>query len=109
MTLIGALDPERATQLTDNVVGAIEQIQAEVVIIDVTGMFEIDTSEAVGVLLQSVEAARLLGAECILTGISPANAVTLTKAGIDLTDMTTKGSLRAGLNWAFKRINDLSG
>ncbi|MEO7591742.1 MAG: response regulator [Byssovorax sp.] len=97
--LIGALDRTRANQLTDTILQKILETKANVIIIDVSGMLTIDTAAASD-LMRSVKAAKLLGARCILTGISAANAQALMRARVDVTAMT-KGSLRAGLQCAF--------
>ena len=55
-------------------------------------------------LLRTIAAARLMGAECIISGIRPAIAQTIIHLGIALADVTTKASLADGLKWAFRRL-----
>ena len=101
LPLIGTVDTRRAQQTTQNLLDSIAKTQASVAIIDVTGVPVVDTMVA-DHLLNSVAAARMLGAEVILTGINPHNALTLVKLGVELGRIVTKGSLRAGLNLALE-------
>ena len=71
------------------------------VIIDVTGVPVVDTKVA-NHLMKTIAAARLLGAEALLTGVSPTNAQTLVHLGIDLRAITTRSSLQSGLRRAFE-------
>ncbi len=102
--LIGALDTKRASQITEQLLSAISSKQIEAVIVDVTGIPIIDTSVAAH-LIRTVQAAKMLGARCILTGISPPNAQTLAIIGVPLSDILTKGSLEAGLACALELTN----
>ena len=99
MPLVGAIDSERAGTMIEKLLGTISASTANVAILDVTGVPVIDTNVARH-LLKSVAAAKMLGAEVILTGIQPSGAQTLVQLGIDLSGVTTKGSLRAGVQEA---------
>jgi rsbT co-antagonist protein RsbR len=104
LPLIGTIDTRRAQQIIDNLLEAIVNSQASAVIMDITGVPIVDTKVA-NHFLKSVEAARMLGAEVILTGVSPHNAQTLVKLGVELERITTKGSLQAGLKLALQITN----
>ena len=100
MPLVGALDAQRAQQIVENLLDTIVNMGATVVIMDITGVPVVDTKVA-NHFIKTIDAARMLGAEVILTGVSPHNAQTLVKLGVNLTRMTTRGSLQAGLKLAF--------
>jgi rsbT co-antagonist protein RsbR len=99
LPIIGALDAPRARQLTEQLLGAIQANRARVVVIDVTGVATIDVDVA-NHLVQTVEAARLMGAGAIITGLSSKIAQTLVDLGIDLAMMRTVGDLQGGLEEA---------
>ncbi|MEZ4383814.1 MAG: STAS domain-containing protein [Nannocystaceae bacterium] len=101
LPLIGELDDERASQLTESVLHAISERSAHHLIIDVTGVAELD-AEAAERLLRAIAAARLLGARCLLAGISARVAQTLVEADSDLGGVpcytTTQDALQTILN-----------
>ncbi len=101
--LIGAVDADRARQIVSTLLSAVVENKASVVILDVTGVPFVD-SEVAHHFLKTVSAVRLLGAKVILTGVSPANALTLTRLGIETEDLRTKGSLQEGLQLAMKMV-----
>lgn len=100
LPLIGTIDTARAQQIVENLLVSIVRMQASVVIMDVTGVPVVDTKVA-NHLLQTTEAARMLGAEMILTGVSPTNAQTLVKLGVELRNITARSTLQEGLKLAF--------
>ena len=104
LPLIGTVDTARSQQIMDDVLHAVVKQRATVVIIDITGVAVIDTRVA-NHLINAVEATRLLGAVAILTGVSPDNAQTLVRLGVDLRRVATRSSLQKGLKHAF----DLTG
>jgi len=99
LPIIGVLDSARARQLTEQLLGAIRDNRATVVVIDITGVATIDRTVA-NHLVQTVEASRLMGASTILTGLSPEIAQTLVDLDVDLGMMKTVGDLQGGLEEA---------
>lgn len=96
LPIIGVLDNERAQQLTEQLLGAIREHRAKVVVMDITGAPEVDSAVA-NHLVQTVDASRLMGASVIITGVSPRIAQTLVTLGVDLSKMHTVGDLQGGL------------
>jgi rsbT co-antagonist protein RsbR len=99
LPIIGVIDPQRARQLTEQLLRAIRSSRAKVVVMDITGVATIDTAIA-NRLVQTVEASRLMGATVIVTGLSPEIAHTLVMLGVDLSKMRTVGDLQGGLEEA---------
>ncbi len=96
LPIIGVLDSARARQLTEQLLHAIRDNRAKVVVMDITGVANVD-SKVANHLVQTVDAAKLLGASVIVTGISPAIAQTLVTLGVDLGKMATVGDLQGGI------------
>ncbi len=103
LPIIGVLDSQRARQLTEQLLGAIQANRAKVVVIDITGVATIDVTVA-NHLVQTVEAARLMGASAIITGLSSKIAQTLVDLGVDLSMMKTVGDLQGGLEEAERAL-----
>jgi rsbT co-antagonist protein RsbR len=99
LPIIGVLDSARARQLTEQLLGAIREKRATVVVIDITGVATIDRTVA-NHLVQTVEASRLMGARTILTGLSSEIAQTLVDLDVDLGMMETVGDLQGGIEEA---------
>lgn len=99
LPIIGVIDPQRARQLTEQLLLGIRTNRAKVVVMDITGVPAID-SKVANHLVQTVEAARLLGATVIVTGLSPQISQTLVTIGVDLGKMTTVGDLQGGIEEA---------
>ncbi|RLG33862.1 hypothetical protein DRN98_03355 [Methanosarcinales archaeon] len=96
MPLIGVIDSDRASRIVEELLRKIVETRASVVVMDMTGVPVIDTAVA-NHILKTVMAAKLLGAETIITGISPANAQTIVTLGIDLSMIKTKSTLQEGI------------
>lgn len=99
LPIIGIIDPQRARQLTEQVLRGIRVNRAKVVVMDLTGVPAVDAAVA-NHLVQTVEASRLVGADVIVTGLSPELAQTLVTIGVDLGKMFTVGDLQGGIEEA---------
>lgn len=103
LPLIGTLDSARTQIVMENLLNKIVSTGANIAIIDITGVPTVDTLVAQH-LLKTVAAARLMGADCIISGIRPQIAQTIVHLGVDLTDVTTKASLAAAFTVALQRM-----
>src|ERR671931_1468116 len=99
LPIIGALDTQRMKQLREQLLEEIQAQRVQVVVIDITGVAEIDR-EVANHLVQTVEAAGLMGAETIMTGLSSETAQTLVDLEVELARMKTVGDLQGGLEEA---------
>jgi rsbT co-antagonist protein RsbR len=99
LPIIGVIDPQRARQLTEQLLRGIRANRAKVVVIDITGVPSVDSTVA-NHLVQTVDASRLMGATVIVTGLSSEIAQTLVTIGVDLTKMKTVGDLQGGIEEA---------
>ena len=102
LPLIGTLDSARTQIVMESLLQKIVETGAEIAIIDITGVPTVDTLVAQH-LLKTVAAARLMGAECIISGIRPQIAQTIVHLGVDLSAVTTKASLADAFEIALKR------
>ena len=92
LPLIGTLDSERTQVVMENLLQQIVDTGADIAIIDITGVPLVDTLVAQH-LLKTVAAARLMGADCIISGIRPQIAQTIVHLGVELGDVITKATL----------------
>jgi CHASE3 domain sensor protein/anti-anti-sigma regulatory factor len=99
LPLIGDVSSERAQQIKGRLLTAVRDRRARFVVLDVTGVPMLDTSTA-RTLVEIVEAARLLGASVVLTGVSGELAAALVNLGVDPSQLRTRADLRAGVAWA---------
>ena len=99
LPIIGVLDSGRAHQLTEQLLQGIRTHRARVVVIDITGVPDVDESVA-DHLVKTVDASRLMGAGVIITGLSSEIAQTLVTIGVDLNKMNTVGDLQGGIEEA---------
>lgn len=104
LPLIGTLDSARTQIVMQNLLEAIVAESAAIAIIDITGVPTVDTLVAQH-LLKTVAAARLMGADCIISGIRPQIAQTIIHLGVDLAGVTTKATLADAIKLAFRRLN----
>ena len=102
LPLIGTLDSERTQVVMESLLQKIVETGASIAIIDITGVPTVDTLVAQH-LLKTVAAARLMGADCIISGIRPQIAQTIVHLGVNLSDVTTKASLADAFSIALKR------
>jgi rsbT co-antagonist protein RsbR len=99
LPIIGVIDTHRARLITDGLLHSIRATRAKVVVMDVTGVATIDTKVA-NHLIQTVTAARLMGAHVIVTGLSSDVAQALVGLGLDLAKLNTAGDLQGGIEEA---------
>ena len=99
LPIIGILDGARARQLTEQLLRGIRAHRAKVVVIDITGVPDVDEGVA-NSLVQTVDASKLMGASVIITGLSSEIAETLVTIGVDLSKMDTVGDLQEGIEEA---------
>lgn len=102
MPLVGAIDSRRAQQIMETLLEGIATHQAEVVLLDISGVRVVDTQVA-DALLRAAHAVRLLGAQVVLTGISAEIAQTIVHLGADMQQLVTRANLQAGLRYALAR------
>jgi rsbT co-antagonist protein RsbR len=103
LPIIGTLDSARTQVVMESLLQAIVQTNSRVAIIDITGVPTVDTVVAQH-LLKTVTAARLMGADCIISGVRPQIAQTIVHLGINLLDVTTKATLAAAFSVALQRL-----
>src|SRR5204863_4217602 len=99
LPIIGVIDPQRARQVTEQLLRGIRANRAKVVVIDITGVPSVDSTVA-NHLVQTVDASRLMGAGVIITGLSSEIAQTLVTIGVDLSKMNAVGDLQGGIEEA---------
>ncbi|TKC13514.1 RsbT co-antagonist protein RsbRA [Robertmurraya kyonggiensis] len=104
MPLIGAIDTERAKQIMENLLNGVVKHRSEVVLIDITGVPVVDTMVAHHII-QAADAVRLVGSQCMLVGIRPEIAQTIVSLGINLNQVTTKNTLKKGMEAALEIMN----
>ena len=102
MPLIGSIDATRGQRILDTLLSGITHHRADVAILDVTGVRQMDADIA-DILVRSANAAKLLGTHVILTGVSPLVAKTLIEVGADLGGIRTLATLEQGIHAAFHR------
>jgi len=102
LPVIGTLDSQRTQIMMENLLHKIVATGCTMAILDITGVPTVDTQVA-NHLLKTVTSARLLGAECIISGISPAIAQTIVHLGIDLSSIKTKATLQDAMIYAMKK------
>ncbi|CAL9537467.1 hypothetical protein SUDANB121_04185 [Nocardiopsis dassonvillei] len=100
--LIGMLDSARSQIVMENLLEAIVEHNASIAILDITGVPTVDSLVAQH-LMKTVASARLMGAECVISGIRPAIAQTIVQLGLDLGHVTTRATLADALEWALDR------
>ncbi|MBW4634210.1 MAG: STAS domain-containing protein [Iphinoe sp. HA4291-MV1] len=103
LPVIGTLDSSRTQVMMESLLQKIVETGSEIAIIDITGVPTVDTLTAQH-LLKTVTAARLMGAECLISGIRPQIAQTIVYLGVDLADVVTKASLADAFLLALKRL-----
>jgi len=103
LPLIGTLDSGRTNVMMENLLQNIVATGSSIAIVDITGVPTVDTLVAQH-LLKTVSAARLMGAECIISGIRPQIAQTMVHLGVEFGNVVTKASLADALAYAFRQM-----
>ena len=102
--LIGTLDSDRAQVIMENLLQKIVDTESSLVIIEISGVPTVDT-EVAQYLFKTVSAAKLMGTECIISGIRPQIAQTMVQLGVAFDEIVTKTTLADALQYAFKQSN----
>lgn len=103
LPIIGTLDSARTQVVMENLLEQIVQTGSSIAILDISGVPAVDSLVAQH-LIKTVSATRLMGAECIISGIRPEIAQTVVHLGIDLSNIVTKASLASALRYAFTML-----
>lgn len=103
LPIVGSVDTARAQEMNEALLERIVETGSEIVLLDITGVPVVDTAVARH-LLETVSAARLLGADVLIVGLSSRTAMTLVQLGIDLAHVTTRPTMARGLALAFDRL-----
>ncbi len=104
MPIIGTIDSNRAAQIMETLLEGVARYRARIAILDITGVRVVDTQVA-GALMRAAQAARLLGAQVVITGIGPEVAQTLVHIGAELASMIAKPNLQEGIAFALRQRN----
>ena len=104
LPIIGTLDSSRTQVVMENLLQEIVETGSSIAILDISGVPAVDSLVAQH-LIKTVSATRLMGAECIISGIRPEIAQTIVHLGINLSDIITKASLASALQYAFQSLN----
>lgn len=108
LPVVGVVDSQRSAEMTETLLETIVAKQARMAIVDITGIDVMDTKTA-DHFIKMARAVRLLGAECIVSGINPGIAQTLTHIGVDLTGVRTLRSLRDALQLYLRETEQITG
>ena len=103
LPIVGGLDTARTQEMNEALLQKIVDTGAEIVIMDITAVPVVDTAVAKH-LLETVAAARLLGSEVLMVGLSTRTAITLVHLGVDLSGVITRTTMAKGLELAFARL-----
>ncbi|MBP9091909.1 PAS domain S-box protein [bacterium] len=104
LPIVGTLDSERSRVMVEQLLQALADSASSIAIVDISGVPTVDTLVAQH-LMKAIDASRLMGAECIISGIRPEIANTIVNLGLDLSRVKTKGSMSRALYDAFTMLN----
>jgi rsbT co-antagonist protein RsbR len=107
LPVVGVVDSQRSAEMTETLLEMIVTKQARTAIVDITGIDVMDTKTA-DHFIKMARAVRLLGAECVISGINPGIAQTLTHIGVDLTGVRTMRNLRDALQFHLRETEQLA-
>jgi len=105
--ILGSLDSERASRISETLLTQIVEERAEFAIIDISGISAVDSAVA-DRLIRTAKAVRLVGAEAILTGVGVEIAQTIADLGIDMENLKTMSTLKDGLKYVIDRKKEIS-
>ncbi len=103
LPVYGIVDSKRGQEIMESILGEIIKTKSRVVILDILGVDTMDSAVA-NHLIKITKATRLMGADCIISGVSPSIAQTLVNLGIDLGNIETQSTLKNALSAAFKKM-----
>ena len=103
LPVVGVVDSARAQQMMDAMLSKVTETSSRVIILDIQGVAALDTAVA-NHLIKITKATRLMGCQCVISGISPAVAQTLVHLGIELGDVETKATLKDALEHGFRLL-----
>ncbi|NMF33789.1 STAS domain-containing protein [Flammeovirga yaeyamensis] len=104
LPVVGLIDSRRAQDIMDNTLSQISTHHAQSFILDISGVAVVDTAVA-NHLIKITKATKLMGCECIISGLSPAVAQTIVELGIDVGTIKTTANLRSAIEIAFDKLN----
>jgi rsbT co-antagonist protein RsbR len=104
MSLMGIIDTVRAQKIIEKLLNSIVEEQASIAILDMTAVPTFDTHVADNIL-KTVHAAKIVGAQVIISGISPNAAMTIAKIGINLNEIETFNTLESSIDFAYRKMN----
>jgi len=104
LPVVGVIDSMRAQQMMNTMLTKIKETAAKVIILDIQGVAAVDTAVA-NHLIKITKATRLMGCQCIISGISPAIANTIVQLGIEMGEIKTNSTLRDALEDSFRMMN----
>lgn len=100
LPITGVVDSKRSQEIMESILKKITEVEARVIILDILGVSTVDSAIATH-LIKITKATKLMGTECIITGISPEIAQTFVQLGIELGEVSTRATLKDGLIIAF--------
>ncbi len=103
LPIVGVVDSRRAQGIMEAILQKIAEVEAKVIILDILGVLTVDSAIATH-LIKITKATKLMGCECIITGISPEIAQTFVQLGIELSEVATRATLKDGLSIAYDII-----
>lgn len=103
LPVVGIVDSKRAQEIMETILAKILETEAKFIILDILGTVNIDSAVA-NHLIKITKATKLMGCDCIITGISPSIAQTLVHLGVELKDIITRATLKDGLQTAFDAL-----
>ncbi len=103
LPIVGVVDSRRAQGIMETILKKIAEVEAKAIILDILGVLTVDSAIATH-LIKITKATKLMGCECIITGISPEIAQTFVQLGIELSEVATRATLKDGLSIAYDII-----